>query len=72
MDLDCAIKAGENVTLCDSIVHDEGEVGSRTDVSGSNALIESDGCSKDSPYVKVPLPSSSGYVAGIQYTSTQQ
>ena len=61
--------AGDNVTVYEDIVLDEGEIEGRTDLSVPN---ESDGCCKDSPYVKVPLPISSGYIAGIQYTSAQQ
>ena len=57
---------GDNVTQYEIIVLDEGEIGSRADLAVPNELIESGGCSKDSSYVKVPLPSSSSYVAGIR------
>ena len=38
----------DNSALFEVVAHNEGEVGSRADLSVPNGLMESDGCPKDS------------------------
>ena len=72
----------DNSALFEVVAHNEGEVGSRADLCVPNGLMEGGllqhliftvwRLSQRLCYVKLPLLSSSGDVAGIQYTSTQQ
>ena len=52
----------DEITVYDSIVLDEGAVGSRTDLSVLNTLMASDDFHADCTAVEAPSQSSAGYV----------